>query len=173
MSESGIQIDKQESGRIASLDVLRAIAVLLVLGRHLPLPGPDIAVLPARTATRWVLFGWVGVDLFFVLSGFLVGGLLFAEYRARGAVRVGRFFVRRAFKIYPAFYVFLAFLIIWGVFQEFAGVAPWVDVKPLSWRNLLGETLFLQNYVGQLQGHTWSLAVEEHFYVLLGTAWRF
>ena len=60
---------------------------------------------------RWVNFGWVGVDLFFVLSGFLVSGLLFQEYQRHGKIRVGRFLIRRGFKIYPSFYVFIAAVI--------------------------------------------------------------
>ena len=55
----------------------------------------------------------MGVDLFFVLSGFLVSGLLFAEYRRRNELRLGRFFMRRAFKIYPAFYTMLQLLLSW------------------------------------------------------------
>ena len=50
--------------------------------------------------------GWTGVDLFFVLSGFLISGLLFSEYKKRHAIDFKRFFIRRGLKIYPAFYTF-------------------------------------------------------------------
>jgi len=76
--------------RIKGLDFLRGIAILLVLFRHNPL-GNNI----------FYHFGWLGVDLFFVLSGFLVSGLLFTEYKKRGEVRIKRFLIRRGFKIYP------------------------------------------------------------------------
>lgn len=102
--------------------------------------------------------GWLGVDLFFVLSGFLVSGLLFKEYRQAGDVRVWRFLVRRGWKIYPSFWAMLAAsILLWdfGVWDRF------------SWRTLMGEVLFLQNYVGGMWLQTWSLAVEEHFYLLL------
>ncbi len=97
------------------------------------------------------------MDLFFVLSGYLVGGLLFQEHQLRGTLDWKRFLVRRGMKIYPTFYIWL------GVFL----IGPCVhgDLPPI--RNILGEVFFLQNYLGGLRDHTWSLAVEEHFYVLL------
>ncbi len=68
-----------------------------------------------------------------------------------------RFLARRAFKIYPAFYTFTAIsLIVWTLHG-----------KAVSRRNLVGELFFLQNYVGRAWEHTWSLAVEEHFYIVL------
>jgi peptidoglycan/LPS O-acetylase OafA/YrhL len=108
----------------------------------------------------WRRGGWVGVDLFFVLSGFLVSGLLFAEYRRNRSVSLGRFFVRRAWKIYPPFFVLIAFTVI---YDHFAGVA-------YRWRNLAAEVFFLQSYFNGLWWHTWSLSVEEHFYLLLPLA---
>src|SRR5258706_12209135 len=93
--------------RNQALDILRGIAILIVLGRHLfflPTDLPPPADLFFRT---WIRCGWAGVDLFFVLSGFLVSGLLFQEFARNGNVAVSRFLIRRGFKIYPAFYVFL------------------------------------------------------------------
>jgi peptidoglycan/LPS O-acetylase OafA/YrhL len=151
------------SQRSKALDVLRAVAVLLVLGRHLqPCPPELSSVLHALTLT-WVRGGWIGVDLFFVLSGFLVSGLLFQEFRATGRVSAGRFLVRRGFKIYPAFWVLI--LLTTGVVIATAG-----RVRPnlsFSARAILHELVFVQNYLPGLWYHTWSLAVEEHFYLLL------
>jgi len=59
---------------------------------------------------HWPLYGelrWTGVDLFFVLSGFLIGGLLFKELRTKGQLKVGRFIIRRGLKIWPSYFVFL------------------------------------------------------------------
>lgn len=143
--------------RLRELDVLRTAAIALVLFHHwddpvpaLPL-GLDHAVRTVREA------GWIGVDLFFVLSGFLVAGLLFREIRVRGEIRFGRFFVRRGFKIYPAFYTFLLVIV----------ALPLMRGKTPPWGPVLAEALFVQNYADRLQIHTWSLAVEEHFYLLL------
>ncbi len=144
-----------------ALDALRAVAVGLVLFHHWDEPLP--AGLPAGLAgiVRTVReAGWIGVDLFFVLSGFLVAGLLFREWRERGGgngLRVGRFLVRRGFKIYPQFYVFLLAVVL----------LPLARGKAVAWPRVLAETFFVQNYFPRYQIHTWSLAVEEHFYLLL------
>ena len=139
------------ASRLVALDALRAIAVVLVLGRHLVNVDREIPPLLASVLTAWRSFGWMGVDLFFVLSGFLVSGLLFAEYRDRGELRPWRFLGRRAFKIYPGFYFLLVVSWFWvGTSQN----------APL----FLREALFVQNYLGFVWNHTWSLAVEEHFY---------
>ncbi|MBK8870123.1 MAG: acyltransferase [Elusimicrobia bacterium] len=146
--------------RLLSLDFLRGIAILLVLGRHIivipsHLPFPIMLFLKT-----WAKIGWVGVDLFFVLSGFLVSGLLFSEYKITGRVNVFSFFTRRGIKIYPSFWVFL--------FISFLVTSA---VSPSMWRggkHTIIELLFLQNYLPGQWDHTWSLAVEEHFYLLLG-----
>jgi len=136
--------------RNLGLDLLRFVAVFLVLGRHLHLP-PDASPI----LTTWKRGGWIGVDLFFVLSGFLVSSLLFKEHLRTGAVDVGRFLIRRGFKIYPAFWCMLTFTLI---VHNIQGTPP-------TRQALLGELLFLQNYLGGIWPHTWSLAVEEHFYL--------
>lgn len=143
------------SPRLAPLDTLRGIAVLLVLARHAPLAGlPEWLAVPMKVIHRG---GWAGVDLFFVLSGFLVSGLLFREWREHGRLRAGRFLLRRGFKIYPAFYVMLAVVLAW---------AAWHGRWP-GWPIVLSEVFFVQNYGPSLFPHTWSLAVEEHFYLTL------
>jgi peptidoglycan/LPS O-acetylase OafA/YrhL len=131
--------------RIKALDVLRALAVCLVLLQH-------SEVLQTR-----VEGGWTGVDLFFVLSGFLISGLLFTGFKKSGQIRVGRFLVRRGFKIYPPFYVLMAWTVLMFLLHH----------GHLRERALLSELFFLQSYIGGMWGHTWSLAVEEHFYLFL------
>jgi peptidoglycan/LPS O-acetylase OafA/YrhL len=128
------------------LDVLRCVAVVTVLLHH---------------AGNWPLFtraGWTGVDLFFVLSGFLISGLLFSEYKKRHAISFKRFFIRRGLKIYPAFYVFL---FITGV----AAQLEFHTHPPLA--QYLHEVFFVMNYKQGFWDHTWTLAVEEQFYVFL------
>jgi peptidoglycan/LPS O-acetylase OafA/YrhL len=145
--------------RLASLDVLRAVAVLLVVGCHMPEMATTGAPAPILSFLHtWQRGGWIGVDLFFVLSGFLISGLLFREYQSFGSIRYGHFLARRGFKIYPAFYIMVG-LVLW-----FAGAhgRPFV-----GWPVLGSELLFVQNYGPSLFPHTWSLAVEEHFYLLL------
>jgi len=145
--------------RLVELDVLRAAAMGLVLVNHLymvpfPASGPAWARCLFEAGVRG---GWVGVDLFFVLSGYLVSGLLFAEYRARGTLSVKRFYARRAWKITPAYYAMFVVTV--------AGVT--LAHGPLPPTDLLSEALFVQNYRPGVWLHTWSLAVEEHFYLAL------
>lgn len=106
--------------------------------------------------------GSVAVDIFFVLSGFLVSGLLFKEAKATGTVSPLRFLIRRGFKIYPAFWVMTGCMVAWRL-------ANHDYFKPGA---LWSELLYLQNYVEGLSFHAWSLAVEEHFYFFLaGVFW--
>ena len=142
--------------RSATLDILRFVAVALVLGRHIDIyPAETNKYLNAFTGV-WQRGGWVGVDLFFVLSGFLVSGLLFTEFQKRGSISPKRFLIRRGLKIYPAFYVLIALTAI-----------DLLHSHSLIFSRLIRELLFVQNYGYELWNHTWSLAVEEHFYLLL------
>ena len=145
--------------RVVSFDVLRGIAVILVLGRHMAAPAAQVSGLLRRCAELWIQVGWIGVDLFFVLSGFLVSGLLFTEYQRHGSVDVVRFLIRRGFKIYPGFY----FMILITVLILVTGGA--FDAAMAT--KLLAEVFYVQSYLPGLWNHTWFLAVEEHFYVLL------
>ena len=145
------------SRRLPFLDILRALAILLVLGRHIPWSWTEGTDLLSASLVIWQRGGWIGVDLFFVLSGFLVSGLLFREYEAFGSVQAGRFLVRRGLKLYPAFWAFLATSLI---------VLSWQG-STLRWGSIVAELLFVQNYFEGVWIHTWTLAVEEHFYLLL------
>src|SRR5687768_15541687 len=128
--------------RLRHIDFLRGIAVLLVLFRH------HAFINNTHNA------GWIGVDLFFVLSGFLVSGLLFREYIQHQKINAKLFLIRRGFKIYPLFYLAI---IITVIIELLLG-------SKISKKALLSELVFLQNYWLNIWNHTWSLAVEEHFY---------
>ena len=144
--------------RNLELDGLRGIAILMVIFCHTILfraPGWESPV---------VLSGWAGVDLFFVISGFLISGLLFAEYRRNGTIRFKRFAIRRALKIYPAFYA----LVILSVFINLRTTNPKVVLVAF-----LHDLFFMQSYASGTYGHFWSLSVEEHFYILLPLALYF
>jgi peptidoglycan/LPS O-acetylase OafA/YrhL len=130
--------------RITGLDILRGVAVLLVIFRHAS--GDNILY----------EIGWAGVDLFFVLSGFLIAGLVFKEYLATQDFQATRFLVRRGFKIYPPFY----FFIIVTVLLHYRETGDFYRAG-----QVLDEVFFLQSYREGICLHTWSLAVEEHFYL--------
>jgi len=147
-SPAGVELPSRRRSdmRNKRLDILRCVAVLLVIGHH------------SNAFSILTKVGWVGVDLFFVLSGFLISGLLYAEFKERQAIGVGRFLIRRGMKIYPAFYVLLIGTII-AQLLLFKGPVP---IRPY-----LYEMFFIQNYHFGIWTHTWSLAVEEHFYIAL------
>ena len=134
--------------REIELDFIRGVAILLVLNFHYQ---SHDRLTSSPFLLRIQTFGWIGVDIFFVLSGFLVGGLMLKEWRVTGKVDALRFLKRRAFKIWPSYYLFLLVAAI-------AHVRPW---NSFLWQNLLN----IQNYIPTTLSHTWSLAVEEHFYL--------
>ena len=136
--------------RQVELDFIRGIAILLVLHFHFSSSDVFIYSFPELPLVN---FGWAGVDLFFVLSGFLVGGLLCREWAETGSVDAMSFLKRRAFKIWPGYYALIAAYVV-------------MRKQPLNtflWPNLLN----VQNYTGSTISHSWSLAIEEHFYLML------
>ncbi|MHB8262071.1 MAG: acyltransferase family protein [Bacteroidia bacterium] len=130
------------SNRKIEIDVLRGVAVLMVVVFHF---------------NTIFYFGWMGVDIFFVLSGYLVSSLIFGEYVKYNHVNIIRFFIRRGFKIYPVFFLFLGITIL----------AKLINSEDISLKILIYESTFVRNYLGGFWAHTWSLDVEEHFYILL------
>lgn len=131
-----------------ALDGLRAIAILLVLGCH----------------TDVLKGGWIGVDVFFVLSGYLITNILLRELRETGSVDLGAFYTRRAFRLLPALAILCGFQVIRSWFSP--------NGPEIREATIIGA-LYLENWNNvfqfapfDLMGHTWSLAVEEQFYLL-------
>lgn len=144
-------------GRSKAIDILRAGAVLLVLGAHMDRCPRATSEALFFLTNLWATCGWVGVDIFFVMSGYLVSRLLFQEHARTGGISVKTFFFRRGFKIYPAFWILTG-----------ATVLAWLaSGNAFKWLAVASEFLFIQNYGPALWNHTWSLAVEEHFYIFL------
>jgi peptidoglycan/LPS O-acetylase OafA/YrhL len=146
-------------GRIPSLDGLRALAVLAVVGVHATQTRgfPDVPVLRAVCSV-----GGVGVDVFFVISGFLITTLMARELDRTGRLSVGRFYVRRLLRIVP---VYACFLLAVALLQA-AGAAY------VSGRDWVAALTYTMNFVHRPSwevGHAWSLSIEEHFYL----AWPF
>jgi peptidoglycan/LPS O-acetylase OafA/YrhL len=167
--------------RLPQLDLLRGVAILMVLGAH-PVAKLDEAGWFWPLAYPWGHAGWSGVNLFFVLSGFLVGGLLFAELRTTGRLNPGRFMVRRMFKIWPSYYAYLlimlAILLRVGLdsrillpflfhIQNYLEVVVGSPGDGSSPHGVIWRSIVPDRGICVMATHTWSLAVEEHFYLLL------
>ncbi len=144
-------MDKNIQDKFYGLDHLRALAILFVFLFHYPsLELPNI-----------VNFGWTGVDLFFVLSGFLISFQLFSQINRGQKISLKEFFIKRFFRILPSFWVTVCIYFFIPFFRE-------KELLPPIWKFLT----FTQNigldlkYFGTFS-HAWSLCVEEHFYLLL------
>jgi len=141
--------------RLHGLDHLRAAAIALVLLFHYNFYYGVPGWLDAFSS-----FGWSGVDLFFVLSGYLIADKLFREFDVQGRVDFGGFYLNRVLRIIPAYLAVVALYFAFPNLQEGRGLQP-------LWRFLT----FTQNISIDLYrntfSHAWSLCVEEHFYLLL------
>ena len=143
------------AGRLRGLDLLRAAAILLVLMSHYM---GFVSHAPTFGVVGKV--GWAGVDLFFVLSGYLIGNQLLAPAARGEPLSLKTFFVRRLLRTLPNYYVVLA------VYWLFPGPPLGGSGMAEPWRFLT----FTQNFglaYGQTFTHSWSLCIEEQFYLLL------
>jgi peptidoglycan/LPS O-acetylase OafA/YrhL len=147
---------ERKLGRVPQLDGLRAVAIALVVLLHLTLASGDAAQ-----------GGWIGVDVFFVLSGFLITSLFVEESAARegGGFSLGRFYLRRIFRLWPAYVAFILGTLLYArLFQS---------AEFVSWRHQLwiGATYRMNFWYVNHQPHNgvgqiWSLCMEEQFYLL-------
>ncbi len=141
--------------RMPGLDLLRAIAVVWTMLFHSFLVGG------LGKDWSWLSrYGWMGVDLFFVLSGFLIGAQVLKPLAKGDRLSFRDFYTRRAFRILPAFFAVLALYLLWPGFREAPGMEPW-------WK-FVGFLMNLSiDYTQRAAfSHAWSLCVEEHFYLL-------
>lgn len=140
--------DRARTSRIPFLDVVRSVAILLVLCchfRHLGGAGEWFKYVGLR--------GYVGVDVFFVLSGWLIGGQLLRALAREGTIDLRRFWTRRALRTVP---VYLVMFIVFAATHDVSGSTAF------------SMLFFVQNYTAPLDWPiTWSLCIEEHFYVML------
>jgi peptidoglycan/LPS O-acetylase OafA/YrhL len=156
-----------EKGRYPVLDGLRAWAILLVLGTHTVQTVPGVSLVYRGIDWAKPLYnGWIGVDLFFVLSGFLVGGQVFRSIENRNFSYL-RFYARRAFRIMPSYFFMIAIVTsIWCLAPN-ARIFLALPVD-ISVALVLKNLLFVTNYFpADIAIGSWSLSVEEQFYLLI------
>ncbi|PSC03138.1 hypothetical protein SLNSH_20630 [Alsobacter soli] len=134
-----------------SLDGMRGVAVLVVVAVH---ARPDY--LPG---------GWIGVDVFFVLSGYLITGLLAAELAQSGRVDVPRFYFSRSLRLVPALWAMLAALLAFSLVSS-AADQPTLKDTGVAFAYLMNFALAYGDYPKNGLAHTWSLAVEQQFYLI-------
>src|SRR5213075_1975050 len=152
-SETTIDPRFRNRERQPDLDLLRALAIIVVVIYHAALFGFK---LPGRVDR----FGWIGVDLFFVLSGYLIGGQLLAPFARDQRINLGRFFARRALRIMPAYFAVLVIYFLLPSWREHPEMS-----QPLWKFLLLLEKVTLHG--GSEFSHAWSLPVEDQFYLCL------
>ena len=154
----------EKAGHIPVLDGIRTIAILAVMLFHFFQHGPALSSALLRMLGKVALFGQTGVDLFFVLSGFLITGILL---NLRGRPRaLSTFYLRRAARIFPLYYVYLIGAFLLFPLLHWAPQIPWTD----QWWFWVYAQNVQDTFVPGFQlfgpGHFWSLAVEEHFYLV-------
>ena len=145
------------SSRLAGLDTLRAAAIALVLLYHF-----EVVVSGASTFGFVGDVGWAGVDLFFVLSGYLIGNQIMGPIARGEDFSLKRFYIRRFLRTLPNYYVILAFYFLFPVVM--AGKEPMHLWRFLSFTQNIGQQS------GSAFSHAWSLNVEEQFYLILPLA---
>jgi peptidoglycan/LPS O-acetylase OafA/YrhL len=152
-------IPGRQKGYIPTLDGWRAIAIVLVLFAHSGIRNVGIF------STKWLaLKGEAGVDIFFAISGLLICSRLLDEEQKTGTISLRNFYLRRLFRIQPAASVYLVSLLLINIL-----------IRPIiAWREWLSALLMFRNYTFLIGphpyyfvGHFWSLAMEEHFYLIL------
>lgn len=149
------KIMKENSERLYGLDHLRTVAIILVLLYHYR----------AFKHPGWIdsigRFGWTGVDLFFVLSGFLISSQLFKENECNRKISLKTFYIKRFFRIFPAYFFTVFLYFTFPFFREREALSP-------IWKFVT----FTQNYGLDVISrgtfsHAWSLCIEEQFYLIL------
>jgi peptidoglycan/LPS O-acetylase OafA/YrhL len=143
-----------DKDRISSIDIFRSVAILSVVIYHF---------------NETLPFGYLGVDLFFVISGLLIGTILISEFVKRDSIHYVSFILKRGFKIWPSYYVFL---IVGNLLAYFLYRHTHPDYYiPLN--DYPRYLFFYKNFFGNQYHwcfeHVWSLCVEEHFYILFPT----
>ena len=154
---AGTPAPEAARGRVPSLDGLRGISILAVLVAH-ALGTRNF--LPASAVKPYIGdLGNLGVRVFFIISGFMITSLLFQEVAKSGHISLKSFYLRRTFRIFPAFYTYLAVMFTLGV----------LGVVHLSLADDLHAATYTVNFAHDPSwyiGHVWSLSVEEQFYML-------
>jgi len=161
-------LEKPSFGYKPALDGLRAIAVMSVVAYHF--------------GAGWLKGGFLGVDMFFVLSGYLITSLLLIEWSGSGTIHFGGFWARRARRLLPALFLVLVVVALWGrivlssdQWHQLRWDGIWSLFYAANWRFVVSGASYFSPEPSMLR-HMWSLAIEEQFYliwplVVFGALW--
>ena len=157
---TGVGRSATGNDRISALDGLRGVALLIIMGFHF--------------GVGWLQGGFFSLDIFYVLSGYLITGLLLGEYSKRRRIALSAFWLRRARRLLPALLVVLAVVTFYVRFVAPPGLYPEFRMSALSalfyfsnwWQIGASGNYFVANGAVSPLTHTWSLAVEEQFYLV-------
>ncbi len=158
-----------ESTKLPSLNGLRAISILLVIIHHIGhnkfFNGYEYGTI-IRGVLSFLQDGQLGVNIFFVISGFLITTLLIREEKLYGKINLKSFYIRRSLRIFPVYYfVLLTYFIL--------QILSLIEISNLSWFTSLTYTKYFNRGSDLYTGHFWSLCVEEHFYIFWPIAFMF
>ncbi len=152
-----------ESFKLPGLNGLRAISILLVIIHHLNLNYHIFDSLMAYWFLRPLLLfledGHMGVNVFFVISGFLITTLLLREENQNGKISLFNFYARRTLRIFPAYYFLLS---VYAILH----LADVIKISYPSWFTAITYTKYFNWNLDWFTSHAWSLSIEEHFYIL-------
>lgn len=140
-------------GNVPGLDALRSLAIILVVSGHYYGEFSDAhGITLAIGRFPFFYFAWTGVDLFFVLSGYLIGRQLWRELMIRNTINIPRFLLKRGLRIWPYYFLF----VLWSI-----------STSPRTTSKFLPDLFFLSNYFPGAVAGTWSLSTEEQFYIFV------
>lgn len=144
-------------GYMPVLDGLRALSVLMILGFH--------KLGPLTEKISKLVNGWISVDLFFLVSGFLITSILLKEQDKKGSFSLKNFYIRRWLRLCPAYYVFLGIMFVWMLFRGQHDFPAYL-IAGAYLTNM--DSVFAWGLLSPASGllHTWTLGVEEQFYLL-------
>lgn len=145
--------------RIPSLDGLRALSIIMVIGSHILYTNGLDPGLRHSLLLKIILNGDLGVKIFFVISGFIITLLLLKEEAIFQHISLKNFYFRRFLRIIPTYYIFLLFILFLSMISE-------INIKSSSFLAAFTFTTGLLGDPTWILGHTWSLSVEEQFYLL-------
>lgn len=153
--DAGTLVIPQTKSKFVGPDALRSLAILLVMLVHLPIEATPSFLVGVRS------YAWLGVDVFFVLSGYLIGLQLFKEISLATRIDFKSFYLRRAFRIFPAFFAVLGLYAIFPILRDSPNMQPLWSFATFS------VNFGFDPREGNAFSQAWSLCVEEHFYLIL------